>query len=509
MADSLDSTFRSLFKGGGLVIIGMAIELGTAFVAKLFMARILGVVTYGGISIGTTLITFTSTIVLVGLHIGVGRYLPRFESTEDKKGIIVSALQIVLVLSGVIGAVLFSLSGYLAVEVFDDRSLVPILQIASATVPFAALVTLFVGVLQGAEDVMPKVVMKHVSLPVVRFSLIIVALALGWGTVGLIGAFFVAYVVATVVGVVYAYRRTSLGASGGYTTHRRELVLFSLPLSISSAMTLIFSDIDTFMIGWLVNVQDVGIYGVVYPLASMLSVTLTSFAFIFLPVFSRYHSNDDVDGMRSIYAAVAKWILFATCPPFLLFFFFPELTISLTFGAKYSDGALALQILSLSFFLHAVVGPNSKALISLGYNKIVMYHSVFVAAANLVLNFLLISEFSYVGAAVATTLSYGLLNVLNSVQLYRFTGILPQRRVVLPSFAGAVGSIALFELLVRPSLPEGVLAQGGVAVLYVILFVVSVARFGGIEEHDMSILGDIEHYLGVNLSLVRRFVNVR
>ncbi|SFG17582.1 Membrane protein involved in the export of O-antigen and teichoic acid [Halopelagius inordinatus] len=509
MADGLDSTFRSLFKGGGLVIIGMGIELGTAFIAKLFMARILGVSSYGGISIGTTLITFASMLTVLGLQTGAGRFLPRYDTIEDKKGIIVSAIQIVGPVSLVIGGVLFASSGYLATNVFDDSSLTPILQIASITVPFAAFVTLAVGVLQGTEEVMPKVIMKHVSLPVVRFGLIITVLALGLGTVGLISAFLAAYVVAAAVGLVYLYRRTSLGDSGGYTTRRKELLLFSLPLSISGAMTLVFSHVDTFMVGWLATVEDVGIYGVVYPLASMLSVTLTSFGFIFLPVFSKYHSNEDADGMRSIYTAVAKWILFAACPLFVLFFFFPELTISLTFGAKYSEGALALRILSISFFFHAIVGPNSKALVSMGCNKAVMYYSVLVAVVNLVLNFLLIPGYSYVGASVATTLSYGLLNVLNSTKLYRVTGILPQNRVMLPPVTAATLSIGAIELFVRPTFPERVVVQLGFAVLYVLLLTVFIARFGGIEEHDLKIVSDIEHYFGVDLSLVRRFVNVK
>jgi len=80
---------------------------------------------------------------------------------------------------------------------------------------------------------------------------------------------------------------------------------------------------------------------------------------------------------------------------FLVVVLFPEMVIRVTFGAEYDQRALALSVLAVGFFTHAVVGPNGNTLTSVGRTRLIMYDNVAVAVTNVTLNLLLIPGTGY------------------------------------------------------------------------------------------------------------------
>jgi O-antigen/teichoic acid export membrane protein len=79
MSRSLEGSIERLFAGGGLLFFGLVLELGVSFLAKAVIARVLGPVDYGAVSLGVTTLGLLSTLGLLGLHTGVARHLPRFD----------------------------------------------------------------------------------------------------------------------------------------------------------------------------------------------------------------------------------------------------------------------------------------------------------------------------------------------------------------------------------------------------------------------------------------------
>ena len=91
------------------------------------------------------------------------------------------------------------------------------------------------------------------------------------------------------------------------------------------------------MIGAFASTGDVGIYNVAYPLSNLLTITLTAFAFIFMPTISELHSDGKIDEMKRTFEVVSKWILLATLPLFLILVSYPSLVIRNTFGPEYTQ----------------------------------------------------------------------------------------------------------------------------------------------------------------------------
>jgi O-antigen/teichoic acid export membrane protein len=209
--------------------------------------------------------------------------------------------------------------------------------------------------------------------------------------------------------------------------------------------------------------------------------------------------------MRRIYQLVSKWILFGTLPIFLVFLFFPATIIRYTFGSEYISGAFALSVLSVGFLVHSFAGLNGNSLISIGRVRAVMFDTTFAALLNLVLNIILIPQYSYIGAAIATTTCYILLNALFLIHLYRETGTHPFRRESLvPGLTVLLVWTVLF-LILRPALDTLSLLIVEISI-FLVLYPVLILALGGVESEDIDLLKMFGQRVGIDLRPVYRFI---
>jgi O-antigen/teichoic acid export membrane protein len=499
MAGDSDSRLRGLFKGGGVVFAGLILELAISFVAKLVIARVLGRQDYGSVSLGITIMAVTSILVLVGLNTGIGRYLPRYDDEAHQRGVLVSALQLSMPIAILAGIGVAYFAPVIAGDLFGEPSITPVIRIFGLVIPFATLWKLAVGGIQGMQQSLPKVYIQNITLPVLRFAGIALALALGFRTVGVAWAYALSHATAAAFGFYYLARYTPLFASIEYVPMRRELLVFSAPLVVSTTMTIIFSDIDTFLLGYFSTIGDVAVYNVVYPIAQLLVVGLSSFAFLFMPTLSELHADGDYNDMKRYYQIITKWVFMGTLPVFLVVVLFPRTSIRLTFGAEYAAGGTALAVLATGFFTHAIAGPNGRTLTSIGRTQTIMYDNALAAVVNLLLNLALIPRYSFLGAAVATAVAYGLLNVVYTYQLYRTTGIHPfTAALVRPGIAAVVlASVVYWVVSTFFTITVSVLAIA--FAVFLALYGLIILRFGGIEEEEVMLVVSFEERFDVDL----------
>lgn len=502
MSDERDSVVRGLFKGGSIIFVGLVVELGISFAAKVLMARVLGKFDYGVATIGITVLAFGSTVFLLGLNTGVGRYLPRYDDTGRRKGVIRSAVQVVLAVSIAVAALLFVFAEPIATHALGAPEASDVLRIAALGLPFAAMLKLSIGVVQGMQQSLPKVVIRNVSQPVLRFALVAAALVIGAGSVGIVWAYVIAFALTALLGAYYVVRETPALAPVDAVPMRRELVAFSAPLMLMTSMLMVLSKLDIFLVSYFRETAAVATYNVVYPLSELMTVTLSAFSFIFMPALSELHADGKDAEMHRIYQVVTKWIFVVTLPLFLGMVLFPETAIGLTFGPEYADGSLALVVLALGFFTHGVAGPNVNTLTSIGRTRIIMIDNLLAAAANVALNVLLIPRYSFLGAAVATTVSYAGLNVLYSVQLYRATGIHPVTGEILRPGALAVVTMGALYWGMTTAVPVTPATVVGTMVAFTAIYGVIVVRFG-VREEEVMLLLSFEERFGVDLGPVK------
>jgi len=515
MSEQTDNRIRTILKSGGFLFLALGFEMGVSFVAKLLIGNVLGPFNYGSVALGITLMGFSSTIVLLGLHTGVGRYMPRYDDPAARRGLVVSAFQLFLPIALLVSGGIVVFAPTIAAVAFSEPSLAPVLRVFGVAIPLGALVNFASGCAQGNKTSLPRVVIRHITLPLTRFGGIVVALTVCGAAaplcsevVGVSYAYLASYIIAGSIAGYYLLRHTSLASFElPAPSKHQELLAFSVPLVITAVMTHVFSDLDTLMLGYFKDPAAVGIYQVVYPLGELLVISLTAFRFIFVPILSELHAEQNYSDMQRLYKIITKWVTMGTLPLFLVLALFPRLVINLTFGAAYNAGSLALSVLAVAFFVHAVAGLNSGALTSIGGTRIIMYDNVLVAAVNIVLNVLLIPPYGFLGAAVATAVSYFLLNGLYSVQLYRRTGAQPFSPALLRPVAVALGLVGIVYTLGRALFEINTVMLVVFGILFVLGYGVAILRFGGIEEEEVMLVLSFEERFGVDLGPFKAVAN--
>jgi len=182
----------------------------------------------------------------------------------------------------------------------------------------------------------------------------------------------------------------------------KKLIAESFPLAISAFMISIYYNLDMVMLGAIKTETEVGIYNAVYRIFMIGVLPIGVIVKIMLPSLSRISNKNELINSLIKYGIM---LLLSSAAASVLFFYFSEDIMSIIFGEQYLAGTYALMIIALNI---AVIGVNvflGNPLTVWGLQKNYAIAISFGAAANIILNYLLIPQYSYNGAAFATLLS--------------------------------------------------------------------------------------------------------
>ncbi len=504
--EQIDKALRTIVKGAGIVFIGFVAEYLISFIGKVIIARWLEVSSFGCIAIGTMILSFATIISQLGLNSGIIRYLPQVRGMEEKRDIVLFAFQVSIGLSLIICAIIYYFAEIISVTIFHNSNLTEIIRIFALIIPLSVFVNMTVSVFIGLKNAKPRTILQNITIPTGRLIFVLIMLTLGFGAVGVAYGYLLAYFAAFLLSLLYITRDTPfIKDIKGFSYIRKDLLLFSLPLMISTTTVYIMTNTDTFMLGYLMSSFEVGIYNVSYSLATFAHVFSVPLGILFTPVFSEMLLKYD-KSCEKIYRIVTKWMIVLSLPVFLVLFLFSKQVICITFGSKYSEGAIALQILVLCFFVNPFFGPTLQALISIGESKKIMYFNLTSAILNVFLNYTLIPILGIVGAALATGMSYVILNLLYLYTLYKLTNLNPfyaaSIKPLLFSVMCGVGLYILINYMCVGNMYKIIIFS----LLLIITLFLSLICFGGFEKEDLSLINSIEHKTGIKLGFIKKII---
>ncbi|RKY40506.1 MAG: hypothetical protein DRP85_08455 [Candidatus Makaraimicrobium thalassicum] len=206
------------------------------------------------ISMASAVATIASTVVLVGMPDGVVRFVSFYRGKNDQeriKGVIISALEIVLPLGVIAGILLFLFADVISVEIFDEPNLTPVLRIFSFSVPFFVLFYIFNRAIGGFQEMKYVVYVRDIFQNGIRLFLLIVLLSLGYGVYGAAFAYTSTVIAVPFVALYYLNKIFPIFSKTIKCIYvRKELFSFSWPLMFAGMVGLVMGWIDTLMIGY-------------------------------------------------------------------------------------------------------------------------------------------------------------------------------------------------------------------------------------------------------------------
>ena len=286
----------------------------------------------------------------------------------------------------------------------------------------------------------------------------------------------------------------------------KELFFFSFPLIFASLAGLIMNWTDTLMLGYFCTPSDVGIYNAALPTARLLSVGAGAFGVIFMPVASELYARGRIEDLRGTYSAVTKWIVTITLPLSLLMCLFSGTVMQILFGSEYVTGATALSILTLGYFISSFFGLPAHLLQSYGKTKIIMIGNFLGAAANVVLNFLLIPIYGVNGAAIATAFTITLMNFLYFFSAHRISKIQPLRKSFLKIIVASIIAISIVYVITKYIVGVSLFSLLIMFLAFLTLYFFLLLSFRSFEEEDLMIMRAIDQRLGTKSDWIRKLI---
>ncbi|MCF6270749.1 MAG: flippase [Melioribacteraceae bacterium] len=176
----------------------------------------------------------------------------------------------------------------------------------------------------------------------------------------------------------------------------------SFPLIISSFMISIYYNLDMVMLGNMKTQAEVGIYNTSYKIFLIGLIPLGVIVKIFLPALSKIKDSVKLKETLKKYGIMmfGAGIIIST-----FVFFTAKYSIEIIFGIEYTNAVIPLMILALNLLVISVNVYFGNPLTVWGKQKAYSIAITFGAIANIILNIILIPEYSYNGAALATLLS--------------------------------------------------------------------------------------------------------
>ena len=194
--------------------------------------------------------------------------------------------------------------------------------------------------------------------------------------------------------------------------------VFSLSswIAISTAGISIMYYMDTVCLTWLVDLKSVAMYNIALPIMQIAQGFFV-FPAIFTPFVAEMWQKKDYPGIkRTCY--IGSLLMLLTLPVFILtgIYFAPDV-IRILFDEKYIAAAPAVTILWSGMVFFSIASFNINALNSGGSQKIVAYMVGLCVLINFILNVILIPQFNYTGAALATAITYVIMALISVVTL--------------------------------------------------------------------------------------------
>lgn len=433
-------------KGGGIVASGQLFAYGMRFLLAYLLARALGADQYGLYTIALSTATVVASIAVFGLHTAMVRYVAvysRNKSDEDLWGLIQLGVGMSLLTSTALAIGLFALSYVVAVQIYNRPELTPLLQVMAVVVPFMTLGTLLNGATDGFKKMHYAVIAQNMVQTLVRLVLIAIMFVIGMEAIHAVIIFGVGNVVTVALLLYFLNKEFPLKRSLRLAKHnRREILSFSLPVWISGLLRTFRSNIQTLLLGTYYTASGVGIFNVVGRINLVGRMAFNSIGTSARPVIAEIDSNDDREGLASIYQTTGRWAFTVNLPIFLILLIFSEGILAI-FGRDFVAGAMAMRILAFSELADVLTGICGVIIDMTGHTRLKVANSTIQLVLAIAVNILLIPPFGLIGAAVGALIVNVAINFLRMFQVWYLFRILPfNRTFIKPMVAGLVAAAA-------------------------------------------------------------------
>ena len=275
---------------------------------------------------------------------------------------------------------------------------------------------------------------------------ILVVVSLDYGLYGIFMALLLSAVIRIISGVWILSRNFFLPRLEWDLHLAIWLFKEAFPIGINRIFRKAGLRIDTVILALLRTKQEVGIFHGIYRIILIASVIPFNITETLFPIFSRY-ARDSHDSLRMAFEKSFKFLVILVLPLILTIFLWAEYIIHFFLGEKFSMAVPLMQVLVLLLGFRFFTILCTKILNASNQQRHATYASGIALGVNVVLDFILIYFFGYMGAALATLIGDITLFVVSMVYVKKFVCTFELRPIIgKPLLFFFMAGIAAFAL---------------------------------------------------------------
>jgi len=424
----------------------------------------------------------------------------------------------ILFISGtVVSTILYFLTPFLAHRIFSDPRVLNIFLICTPAIFIVSLSSVFRGYFQGLQNMVPTAISQiceQLIRVAVGYTVAIRLLNVGieWAAAGLALGMVAGEVVGLlVIAIQYQFILPKINheSQDPATAYSTRLILSKLwhlaaPVTVGRLFSTGLVALDALLIPKCLQLAGYAareattlfgqLGGSAFTLLTFPSVFTFALATSLVPAISEAASRNQLQIVRARSAEAIRLTVLIGIPCLIILFYF---SLPLTSFFKSKEIAPILRVLALGGIFLYIQQTTTGILQGLGKVHLPVLHSIIAAIIRIpiLVYFTALPQWGLRGAALAFTIGYIIMAVLNLMAISRYTGMaLDLQRFFLQPVSGGIGMLLIFHLLdpILGGQVAGYLAEFsvGIAIYSVILFF-----NGGITLSDLKRLPWLGKYL--------------
>ncbi len=417
---------NSFIKKTGVAFVCQALGLLYEFIIMVLAGQLLGAKGYGIVLYVYTILSICMIATKFGFENSIVSLMARKDITiEKKRWIVLFCISVSLTLSVIMIFVINIFKPTFVTIMGSGGGNYRILREMSPIIILETVGLLFASVLRGTKETFKYyIVYMHMQYGIRLLSFVILWYAFEIKTIySLIISYYISCILMIFMALLFLH---DMHLFKGDKEKESISFLFSLsiPLLLSSAITVINSEIDQFMIGYYLNDAKLAIYSMALNIGKIASFALVAVNSIFAPLISEYYYSDNIENLRHLYSRTTKWVVCFNAVVMGTVSICGRDVLSLI-GDEYIVGYRVLVIILIGETVNSLVG-------SVGYlNSMTGKASHFLAAnliavsVNVFLNRQMIPIYGIEGAAIASATAVIISNTLLFILMYKHLRIQP------------------------------------------------------------------------------------
>ncbi|MDW5550430.1 flippase [Methanosarcina sp.] len=402
-------SYQKFVRDVGLIGVVQILTNLSNFLLIPIITKSLGAYDYGlwaQINISVSLI---SSLALMGLSMGLVRFL----SSEAEKEIIKEAVYSILffvIVSGLLASLsLYMLAEPLATFGFKDPDAAYFIKAGSLLILVNVIEPISLYYFRVFRQI-KKFSYFTLFEACGKLLLILVLIKIGYGLLSVIVATLLVQGVITLIAVMIIIKQ--IGFVIPRFTYLMEYLRFSLPLTPNTLVRWITESSDRYLVTYFLGLNSVGIYSAACSFGNLIQLFVNPLQLILFPELSKLFDENKIEELTIYMSYSLRYFLIISIPAVFGLSAFAKPLLGIFTTENFVSGWFVIPIIAFSGLLAGVAQIFVNTLLIVKKTKVPTYINFAVAVLNVLINLFLIPRIGIVGAALSTLLSYFFMAIL-------------------------------------------------------------------------------------------------